>query len=153
VVLAVDDAGFVRAPLDLVYRRVTDIRNWPSWWSGTEVRPLPSPAAERLAGDERWGMEVRAVPGLRLRLELTPLRWRHEAGFDWRLDGDLRGRGEFWLERAGGGTVVHHLLVAESTLRWPTRVHRGYRRAVRRGLWGLKDVLHLEARTSMGLVP
>jgi len=148
VVLSVDDAGFVRAPIELVYRRVTDIRTWPSWWPGTEVRGLPS-----VGSDERWAMELAAGAGLRLRLGVTPVRWRHEAGFELLLDGDLRGRGEFWLERAGDGTVVHHLVVATSPLRWPTRVHRGYRRAVRRGLWGLKDVLQLEARTSVGLVP
>ena len=148
VLPSVDDAGFVRAPIELVYRRVTDIREWPSWWPGTQVRPLRA-----VGPDERWGLEVRAGRGLRLRLGLTPVRWRHEAGFELLLDGDLSGRGEFWLEPAGSGTVVHHLLVAESPLLWPGRVHRGYRRAVRRGLWGLKDVLHIEARTSVGLVP
>lgn len=148
MLLSVDDAGFVRAPRDLVYRRVTDLRNWPSWWPGTRVRPLPS-----VGPDERWGIEVGAAPGLRLRLGLTPVRWRHEAGFEFLLDGDLAGRGEFWLEDAGSGTVVHHLLVAESRSRWPARAHRGYRRAVRRGLWGLKDVLQLEARTCVGLLP
>lgn len=146
--LSVDDAGFVRAPRELVYRRVTDIRTWPSWWPGTRVRPLPS-----VGPDERWGLEIAAAPGLRLRLGLTPVRWRHDVGFELLLDGDLDGRGEFWLEEVRSGTVVHHLVVAGSPLRWPSRVHRGYRRAARRGLWGLKDVLQLEARTSAGLLP
>ena len=79
--------------------------------------------------------------------------WRHEQGFALALRGDVTGRAEFWLEPTGGGTVVHHLLDAEVPAGSFRRLHRDYRRAIRTGLWGLKDQLHLEARTSAGLLP
>lgn len=144
----VDDAGFVRAPADLVYRRLTDIGRWPTWWPGAEVRPLPPNGPE-----ERWAVGFAAGPAFRLRCALALDGWRHEVGFRFALAGDLVGRGEFWLEPIAGGTIVHHLVEASTPLRRPRRVATGYRWAVRRGLWGLKDVLQLETRTSTGLTP
>jgi hypothetical protein len=144
----VDDATFVRAPVALVYRRITDVAAWPTWWTGLRVHDLPP-----LSGDERWGVSLRVGPARLLRFALTCTRWRHEAGLQMRLDGDLDGRAEFWLEPASGGTVVHHVAAATTGLRWPRRTAQGYRRAVRRGLWGFKDVLQLETRTSLGVLP
>lgn len=145
---AIDDAGFVRAPAALVYRRLTDVGRWSSWWPGVAVRPLPpnGPA-------QRWAVGLAAGPAFHLRCALSLDGWRHEAGFHLDLAGDVVGRGEFWLEPHAGGTIVHHLVEATTPLLRPRRVSTGYRRAVRRGLWGLKDVLQLEARTSMGLTP
>jgi hypothetical protein len=48
---------------------------------------------------------------------------------------------------------VHHVAAATTGLHWPGQVARGYRRAVRRGMWGFKDVLQLEVRTSLGVLP
>jgi hypothetical protein len=152
--LHVDDDGFVRAPVGLVYRRLTDVAAWPTWWPGIEVWRREDPPA--LPGDdpsEAWGLELRGAPLRHVRLHARVHGWRHEHGFSLSLTGDLDGRAEFWLEPGYGGTVVHHLLIATTALRSPLRVHRDYRRALRRGLWGLKDQLHLEARTSAGLVP
>ena len=67
--------------------------------------------------------------------------------------GDLRGRAEFWLEPTAGGPIVHHVVAATTALPRPRRVLEDPRRAIRRGLWGLKDDLHLEMRTSAGLDP
>jgi hypothetical protein len=155
--LHVDDDGFVRAPVGLVYRRLTHVAAWPTWWPGLTVRPLPPErgpdAAPTDEPDECWGLELRGAPLRRLRLAARLHRWRHEQGFSLALRGDIDGHAEFWLEPGYGGTVVHHLLIARTELAHPLRVYRDYRRAVRRGLWGLKDVLHVEARTSAGLVP
>lgn len=148
--LVVDDAGFVRAPAWLVYRRLNDVATWPRWWRGTRVRRLP-------AGDDgqAWALELQGAWLRRLRLAVVLHDWRRDKGFFLDVTGDLVGRAEFWLEEAYGGTVVHHLLSA--TAAGPPRrgrvVLEDYRRAVRIGLWGLKDLLHLEARTSAGLEP
>jgi hypothetical protein len=144
----VDDATFVRAPVSLVYRRITDVGAWPFWWSGLDVREQPP-----LAGDERWSLSLEIGPARVLRYLATCTRWRHEAGLEFRLTGDLVGRAEFWLEPTPGGTVVHHVAAATCSLRHARGVAAGYRRAVRRGLWGFKDVLQLEMRTSLGVAP
>ncbi len=144
----IDDATFVRAPVALVYRRLTDIGAWPGWWTGLSLQPLPP-----VAGDERWALSLVTGPARLLRFAITVERWRHEAGIVLRLDGDLEGRAELWLEPVSGGTVVHHVAATTTGLAWPTLVARGYRRAVRRGLWGFKDVLQLEMRTSLGVPP
>lgn len=145
--LHVDDAGFVRAPAWLAYRRLEDIAAWPDWWRGTRVRPLP------VRVGEGWALELSGAPLRRIRLGVRPYRRRQDRGFWLELWGDLEGNAEFWLEPAHGGTVVHHILRARTTASRPDRVRAEYRHAIRRGLWGLKDTLHLEARTSAGLTP
>lgn len=144
----IDDATFVRAPIALVYRRITDVGAWPAWWTGLRVRSQPP-----VAGNERWALSLAIGPACILRSGMTCERWRHEAGLQVRLDGDVEGRAEFWLEPLARGTVVHHVASATTGLWWPRHVGAGYRRAVRRGLWGFKDLLHLEMRTSLGVLP
>lgn len=153
--VSINDAGFVRAPVDLVCRRIGEVDGWSSWWPGMMIRPLPSGAHHERATvrDARWGISVRLGPASIIRFGLAVARRRPGAGVDFVVDGDLHGRGEFWVETMSGGTVVHHLMNATTPLRWPVRVQRGYRRSVRRALWGLKDTLHLEVRTSMGVEP
>ncbi|MFU8841313.1 MAG: SRPBCC family protein [Nitriliruptoraceae bacterium] len=146
--LTADDATFVRAPESLVYRRLTDLASWPTWWSGCEVAPMPSPP-----GSERFAVRLATGAGRRLACTVRPHGWRHDLGVVLALTGDLDGRGELWLEPTGGGTVVHHVLSATTPLPRPGRVLAGYRRAVRVGLWGLKDLLQVEVRTAVGLQP
>jgi len=149
ITLHADDAIFVRAPEAMIYRRLTHIARWPSWWSGCAVEPLAAAGP----GSERWAVSLRCGWARQLRLEVRPHSFRHDLGVALGLRGDLVGRNEFWLEPTHGGTVVHQLLVATTPLPRPLRVLEQQRRAVRRGLWGLKDVLQLEARSSAGLQP
>lgn len=146
--LHVDDDGFVRAPVGLVYRRLSHVAGWPDWWAGARVRPMPSEG-----GDEVWALDLPVAPLRRLRVAARVHGWRHEQGFLLTMRGAVDGRAEFWLEPTAGGTVVHHLLNADVPAQRYRTVHRDYRRAIRHGLWGLKDRLHLEARTAAGLRP
>jgi hypothetical protein len=148
VQLFADDAGFVRAPVALVYRRLTHVGAWPAWWDGVRVRALPS-----VAGDEVWAIEFRGARLRRVRVAARCHGWRFNGGFTQSLRGDLEGRSEFWLEPSHGGTVVHHVLVATSRAPRPATVLADHRRAVRRGLWGLKEAVELEVRTAVGLTP
>lgn len=148
LLLYADDATFIRAPEALLYRRLTHIAAWPGWWPHLGVEP-----AVAAAGDERWTVSLRVGWGRQLRLVLRPHGYRHDLGFTLGLAGDLVGRSEFWLEPTHGGTVVHHLLVARTPLPRPVRVLSGFRAAVRRGSWGLKDAVQIEARTAAGLTP
>jgi hypothetical protein len=148
VLLHADDATFIRAPESLVYRRITDLASWPSWWPGCEV------AALRGGVDgERFAVRLEAGRGRRLACTVRPQGWRHDLGVVLALSGDLEGRGEFWLDPRGGGTVVHHVLSATTPIARPLGVLAAYRRAVRTGLWGLKDLLQVEVRTAVGLTP
>lgn len=145
--LTVDDATFVRAPEALVYRRMTDLAAWPSWWPECEVTTLQAGEGERFA------VRLRAPRGRRVCCTVQPHGWRHDLGVVLALDGDVTGRAELWLDPTGGGTVVHHVAALTSPLPRPRRVLEAYRRAVRTGLWGLKDLLQVEVRTSVGLAP
>lgn len=141
----VDDDGFVRAPAPLVYRRLTDIGSYGDWWPGLAVERLDTEP-------EAWRFRMRH--GLTsLRFEGVPGSWRLDTGFVLTVTGDLEGRAEFWLERVGGGTTVHHLLVARTARRRPLRALRAYRRVLRRGLWAFKDRLQSEVRAGSGLHP
>jgi hypothetical protein len=145
--LHVDDAGFVRAPAPLVYRRLTDVGRWPTWWQGVRVTPL-----EDRTGREAWALSLARDGWRGLRVAAWPHTYRHEAGFKLSLTGDLDGEAEFWLEPVDGGTVVHHLLLADATRR-PRATFATYRTVARRGLWGLKDAVHVEVRTAIGMRP
>lgn len=145
--LHAEDTGFVRAPPSLVHAHLADVARWPAWWPGVGVRRGPAGGRH-----ERWELHWRA--GLhRLTLWTVTHGHRPGAGFHLTLNGDLRGRAEFWLEATGGGTVVHHLLAASPRRARPATLLRTYRRVVRRGLWACHDVLHDEVRRAVGLDP
>ena len=148
--LFVDDAGFVRAPAWLTYRRLANVAAWPAWWRGARVRAMPAGA-----DGDAWALELAGARLRRLRLAIRPHDWRRDIGFVLDVTGNVAGRAEFWLEDAYGGTVVHHVLAGRSAgdHRRGSWILEDYRRAIRRGLWGLKDALQLEARTSAGLDP
>ncbi len=148
VAIHIDDDGFVRAPAPLVYRRLTHVLAWPTWWPDIEVVERP-----RELGDEVVGLSLGGAPGRRVRLTARLHDWRLDAGFALALRGDIEGRAEFWLEPGWGGTVVHHLVIASTDHPRPLHVHADYRQALRRGLWALKDLLELEVRTGAGLLP
>jgi hypothetical protein len=140
-----------------VYRRLTHVLAWPTWWPGVEVAERPR---ERAPGrpadaplDEVVACSWTGAPGRRVRFTARLHDWRLDAGFALDLRGDLQGAAEFWLEPGWGGTVVHHLVRAETTHPRPLEVHADYRRALRRGFWALKDLLQLEVRTGVGLLP
>ena len=145
--LHVDDAAFVRAPAGLVYRRLTDIGRWPTWWRGVRVVAMAD-----AAGRETWGVELGRSRWHGLRVAAQPHGWRHDVGFTLGLVGDVEGEAEFWLEQVPGGTVVHHLMTGRATGPAASTL-RTYRTVVRRGLWGCKDALQTEVRTAVGLRP
>lgn len=143
----VDDAGFVRAPRPLVYRRLTDVAGWPGWWSGLQATRLPA-----VNNNETWSVRARRDRRRSLDLTISLHSFRHDMGFSMRLAGDVSGTAEYWLEDQGGGTVVHHVLVGE-TLRPIVAMLTTYRAVQRRGLFGLKDVVQTEVRTAVSLQP
>lgn len=145
--LHLDDDGFVRAPASLVYRRLTDVGRWPTWWRGVRTRPMAD-GSDR----EVWAVELARTPIHGLRVAAWPHTFRHDTGFKLSLTGDVVGEAEFWLEPTHGGTVVHHLLAGEAT-RAPRRTLVTWRTVVRRGLWGLKDAVQTEVRTAVGMAP
>lgn len=145
--LHLDDDIFVRAPTSVAYRRVTNMRDWAQWWRGCTVTPL-----DDVRGAEQWQIEFRHGRFGGLRMAGAPHRYQHDRSFRIDLAGDVDGFAEFWLEAVPGGTVVHHVLVAETSRR-PRRTLRVYRTAVRRGLWGLKDDLQTSVRSALGMAP
>jgi hypothetical protein len=157
VELHVDDDAFVRAPVALVYPRLTDLGAWSDWWPGVRTTRTGEEAAadgSDTAPTEVWDLTYRASWSRRpIRVVARPGQWRHDAGFRLDLEADLEGWAEFWLEDDHGGTVVHHLLVAGTAHRRPVRLLRDYRLVLRRGLWELKDDLQREVRTAQGVAP
>lgn len=145
--LHVDDSAFVRAPAPLVYRRLTDIGRWPTWWRGLRAQPMADGS-----GRETWALELAPSRWRGLRVALQPHTYRHDVGFRMTVSGDLEGVAEFWLEPADGGTVVHHLLSADAAGSQRAAL-RLYRAAARHGLWGFKDAIQAEVRTAVGLEP
>ena len=171
--LDIDDEAFVRGPRELVYERLVDISAYPEWWPGLHMEH------ERPAGPT-WDHEMRtasrlpgglegqpATPGeaefrfrvsdrrpwrRSVRVTARPYRFRPGKGLFYALTGDLEGTTEWWLEEGHGGTVVHHLTKAD-VVRGSTWVADTYRRAVRRGTWGLKDAVQSEVRKRIGLHP
>lgn len=140
----VDDAAFVRSPVALVYRRLTDVTAWPEWWSGVRVSPREKPPAGA-DGEIDWFRLVMRHGLRRTSLVVGPHGWRHDAGFRLTVQGSWQGWMEWWLETLPRGTVVHHVALLEVPRR-PAATLRRYRRCVRAGLWGFKDAVETDVR-------
>lgn len=69
---------------------------------------------------------------------------RGAKGVRWRVQGDVVGRMEIWLEAGHGGTIVHHFVHGEHG-RGAARWSREHRRRWKNGLNHIKD--RLEGRT------
>ena len=145
--LHVDDDVFVRAPRQLVYRRVTDVASWPAWWRGVTVERQPD-----RDGRETWFVEARRDRRRSLRLLVSLHAFRHDTGVAMALTGDVTGQAEFWIDARDGGVVLHHVLSGRTADR-PLSTLATYRRVVRRGMFGLKDAVQTEVRTAIGLRP
>lgn len=108
------------------------------WWPGARVTQREDRMSVRAPGFRRLARPVAfeaRVDGL-----------RPGEGVTWWLErGELRGRGEWWLEGFKAGTIMHYYLDVERgdrgrVRRWSSVVRR-HRWAVRRGVDALKDRL------------
>lgn len=143
--MIIDDAGFVGAPAWLAYRRLTDLDAWPRWWPGLAVAHAPADGRSR----HLEVMVPRRVGRHRLRVAVTPWGWRHDAGFRMHVAGAIVGELEWWLEDVTAGVLVHQVGRVDPGL--DPAGPRWWRRALRRGLWGLGDALALEVRDAVAL--
>jgi hypothetical protein len=135
------DEFFIDAPPIRVYGALIEPAGVPEWWPGAR------------AGTKDGRMTLRA-PGFRrlarpVSFEVRLDGMRPGEGVTWWLErGELRGRGEWWLEGFKAGTIVHYYLDVERGDRAGRRrmssAVRRHRWAVRRGVNALKD--RLEAR-------
>ena len=132
------DEFFIDAPPARVLDELAGAERIRAWWPGARATGR---------GDR---LEIRAPAFGRLG---TPVRFegrldglRPGEGLTWWLErGEIRGRGEWWLEAFKDGTIVHYYLDVERgdrgrARRLSTAVRR-HRWAVRRGVNALKDLL------------
>lgn len=171
--LFVDDDAFIRGPATLVYRRLSDPGTYSDWWPGFRMLSA-APVGARWdteaeaeggvphggltgrpvePGETRFSFELRPRRTTRLRLEARPYRFREDSGLQLALDGSLTGTVEWWLQRAWGGTVVHHIARLTIPGRRRAASAAAYRRAIRLASWGLKDAVQSEVRERIGLDP
>lgn len=136
-----DAAAHAAAPSAVVYRLLTDIDAWGTWWPDLRVMPAGEPDAH----DLRVGRGSRAV---RVRVEAHG--WRHDVGVRLRLSGDLEGEAEWWLDPLPHGVVVHLRTAARARSR---RAARTWRRAARQGLTASTDRAELAVRLALGRTP
>lgn len=144
-------AVLVRAPAGLVYRTLTDVDAWSTWWPGCRTRrsaaaePGATPGAADVHDLVLRGRGGRGLTMLRGRLKVHG--WRHDEG----VRAVLRAGGvvqlEWWLAAAPGGTVVHLLVDAAGP-----RSGRAVR-SFGDGLQALKDQLELAVAVADGRVP
>ena len=119
------DQGFVDAPPGIVYRSLSDIGAYASWW------------ADAAGGESEGVVRIRLEP--RLVTEARPERHREGVGLFLRLGPPYDGTLEWYLERFEDGTVVNVFLDVGLAGRGDgSRRLRRIRSAIRRGLVGLK---------------
>lgn len=131
------DDLFIKAPLEDVQRELLQLGAGDPWW----------PRARVETDGGRLTLSVPAGrPLTRMKFRATISNIRPRQGLTWTLEhGELRGRGEWWLEPFKDGTIVHYYLDVEPGdrgrfRRLASRVRR-HRWAVRLGVNGLKDTL------------
>lgn len=145
--LHVDDDTFIRAPRELVYRRLTDVGSWPTWWRGCRTDRQPD-----TDGHETWLLRARRDRWRELRVHVQFHDFRHDTGLAMTLTGDVDGRAEFWMSEGYGGVTLHHLMTGTTTRR-PTATLATYRWVLRRGMFGCKDATQTDVRTAIGMTP
>jgi uncharacterized protein YndB with AHSA1/START domain len=130
------DEFFIDAAPQRVYEALVGTSTIEEWWPGARVSAPPGRIALRIPVPRRAARPVAfeaRVDGLRPGEGLT---W-------WIEEGELHGRGEWWLEAFKSGTIVHYYLDVDrgdGSRRVPSAVRR-HRWAVRRGINALKDRL------------
>lgn len=135
------DEFFIDAPPIRVYEALIEPARVPEWWPGARAGIKDGRMILRAPGFRRLARPV----SFEARLD----GMRPGEGVTWWLErGELRGRGEWWLEGFKAGTIVHYYLDVERGDRAGRRrmssAVRRHRWAVRRGVNALKD--RLEAR-------
>jgi hypothetical protein len=132
------DEFFIDAPPARVQEELVDAGRIGAWWPGAratgngEHLTIKAPSFRRLAAPVSF---VARLDGL-----------RPGEGFTWWLErGELKGRGEWWLESFKDGTIVHYYLDVErgdhGRRRSMSTAVRRHRWAVRMGINALKDQL------------
>jgi|GEM_PF-2887804 len=140
------DEVFITAPLEDVQRALLQLGAGDPWWPRARVQTnggrlsLDAPAGRRFA---------------RVKFAAAISNIRPREGLTWTLErGELRGRGEWWMESFKNGTIVHYYLDVEpgdrGRFRRPSSRVRRHRWAIRLGINGLKDFLELRARAGAG---
>ena len=132
------DEFFIDAQPARVLDELADAEHIKEWWPGARV----SRAGDRIKVRAPAFRRVSAA----VAFEARPDGFRPGEGLTWWLEsGELRGRGEWWLEAFKDGTIVHYYLDVErgdrgGARRMSSRVRR-HRWAIRRGVNALKDQL------------
>lgn len=132
------DEFFIDAPPARVLDELANAGRIRAWWPGARV----SDEGQRLRVRAPAFRSLSAAVVFEARLD----GFRPGEGLTWWLErGELRGRGEWWLEAFKDGTIVHYYLDVEPgdrgrARRMSSRVRR-HRWAVRRGINALKDQL------------
>lgn len=107
----------------------------------TFVVAAPAEVAARIAQADVWRV---CWPTLRL----TVTEDRGVEGIRWRVDGEVRGSGEIWLQPWGDGVLVHWFLRAEparaaTSPRRTRRIRERLVRTYKAGIHELKDRMEL----------
>lgn len=143
-----NDAVLVRAPIDIVYRTLTNLDGWPDWLPGCRSARLPAVRPPRdhhvlllTAGHVRW------------RLGLEVYDWRHNHAVRWDVRGAVVLTAEWWLEQVPEGTILHHVVHGQPRGRRAQRRVRRHRRAMVQSMQVMKDHLELAVAVAAGRLP
>jgi len=135
VTVNTSDEIFVDAEPAEVYRALLTFGKDPSWW----------PGARTTSDGKHLGVVAPAGGLSRLRFAATVDHVRPDEGLTWVFDeGELHGRGEWWLEPFKDGTIVHYYLIEAakaSGARGLDALVDKHRVAIRRGMNALKDFM------------
>lgn len=107
----------LEAPIDEVYRVLTESQRWPTWWpSVTSVEQL-APGDERGIGRMyRYAWKSRL--GYRLRFDIRVSRVEAPCLIEGEASGDVQGRGRWRLSEEGRVTRVRYEWQVRTTRRW-----------------------------------
>lgn len=105
------------APVEAVYRPLSDPTEWPRWWPGLVAVTLLEKGDEEGRG-RRYRYTWRSALGYRIRFDVCVTRVQAPHLIEAIAGGDLTGLGRWVLREVGETTEVTYLWRVRTTPRW-----------------------------------
>ena len=107
----------VDAPIEVVWKAMYNVEEWPSWWKGVEIVEVIAPGDANRIGRITRNVWKSALP-YRLRFDARVVRIEPMSLIEVRYSGELEGSGVMHFSHDGRRTAFRHNWRVSTTKPW-----------------------------------